>query len=208
MNQTSHISVALGPFEDIVMAGLTRIIEDDPSLELVGAFGGAGDAPGAVLAGSPASVLLINYTSPADASRVEALRRDHPEARIVVLAERGLAGECAKLLALGVAACLGKDTQRRDVITAIHLASRGMRLTPSVGAERRSGERSRPSDSLTPRESDVLDGLRQGRSNAEIASELQVSVETVRTHARRIYTKLGVSSRRDLSRAPGNNSAD
>lgn len=190
------------------MAGLTRIIEDDPSLELIGGLDSAGSASDAVLAGSPAPVLLVNYTSSADAERVEALRRDHPEARIVVLAERELANECAKLLALGVAACLGKDTQRRDVITAIHLASRGMRLAPSVGAERRSGERSRPSDSLTPRESDVLEGLRQGRSNAEIASQLEVSVETVRTHARRIYTKLGVSSRRDLSRAAGGSASD
>jgi hypothetical protein len=40
--------------------------------------------------------------------------------------------------------------------------------------------------------------LQQGRSNAEIALELCVGVETVRTHAHNIYRKLGVSSRREL----------
>ena len=40
--------------------------------------------------------------------------------------------------------------------------------------------------------------LRGGRSNAEIASDLHVSIETVRTHARRIYRKLGVRTRREL----------
>jgi DNA-binding CsgD family transcriptional regulator len=40
--------------------------------------------------------------------------------------------------------------------------------------------------------------LRSGRSNAEIAHTLHVSIETVRTHARRVYRKLGVGSRREL----------
>jgi DNA-binding NarL/FixJ family response regulator len=51
---------------------------------------------------------------------------------------------------------------------------------------------------LTPREADVLELLQSGRSNAEIAQALHVGVETVRTHARRIYRKLGVKTRRDL----------
>ena len=44
----------------------------------------------------------------------------------------------------------------------------------------------------------MLPLLQQGRSNAQIALALQVGVETVRTHARNIYRKLGVSSRREL----------
>jgi Bacterial regulatory proteins, luxR family len=48
----------------------------------------------------------------------------------------------------------------------------------------------------------VLPLLQLGRSNAQIAVALQVGVETVRTHARNIYGKLGVSSRRDLAVPP------
>ena len=44
----------------------------------------------------------------------------------------------------------------------------------------------------------MLELLQGGRSNAEIAASLHVGVETVRTHARNIYRKLGVSSRREL----------
>jgi DNA-binding NarL/FixJ family response regulator len=53
---------------------------------------------------------------------------------------------------------------------------------------------------LTSREADVLALLQEGRSNAEIALALQVGVETVRTHARNIYRKLGVRTRRELTR--------
>jgi DNA-binding CsgD family transcriptional regulator len=51
---------------------------------------------------------------------------------------------------------------------------------------------------MTPREGDVLQLLRQDHSNAQIALELHISIETVRSHARNIYRKLGVSSRRAL----------
>ena len=52
---------------------------------------------------------------------------------------------------------------------------------------------------LTPREADVLELLQQGQTNAQIAMALHVGVETVRTHARNIYRKLGVKTRRELA---------
>ena len=52
------------------------------------------------------------------------------------------------------------------------------------------------SDLLTPREADVLELLQQGATNGQIAHSLSIGLETVRTHARNIYRKLGISSRR------------
>jgi DNA-binding NarL/FixJ family response regulator len=106
-----------------------------------------------------------------------------------------------QLLAFGASACLGRDTQSRDVLHAIHLASRGLQVTPRPVSS--AGKRSICGGQLlTRRESEVLPLLAQSRSNAEIALELQIGVETVRTHARNIYRKLGVSSRRELGAAP------
>jgi DNA-binding CsgD family transcriptional regulator len=56
------------------------------------------------------------------------------------------------------------------------------------------------SEILTPREADVLELLQDGATNAQIAHELSIGIETVRTHARNIYRKLGISSRRELGR--------
>jgi Bacterial regulatory proteins, luxR family len=55
---------------------------------------------------------------------------------------------------------------------------------------------------LSRREAEVLPLLQRGDSNAQIALALHVGVETVRTHARNIYRKLGVASRRELAVAP------
>ena len=53
---------------------------------------------------------------------------------------------------------------------------------------------------LTAREGEVLELLQDGCTNSEIADALAIGVETVRTHARSIYRKLGVPSRRELAR--------
>ena len=100
----------------------------------------------------------------------------------------------AQLLAFGASACLAKTTQSRDVLNAIHLASRGLQLTPRGGH----GHRARARACSRPARPTCWRGLQQRRSNAQIAAELHVSVETVRTHARHIYRKLGVASRREL----------
>jgi DNA-binding CsgD family transcriptional regulator len=57
--------------------------------------------------------------------------------------------------------------------------------------------------SLTPREQEVLRRMRLDRTYPEIAQELCISVETVRTHAARVRRKLGVRSKWQLVRQPG-----
>ena len=192
MADANSITVALGGFDDLLARGLRGLIEDDPLLELV-----ADDVSNAQLtmvlrARRPRVVILdsARLRSPAD---VRNLTSRHPGTHLLLLAERPSSVECAQLLAFGASACLAKTTQSRDVLNAIHLASRGLQLTP------RSGHGISPgSGLLTAREAEVLAGLQQRRSNAQIAAELHVSMETVRTHARHIYRKLGVSSRREL----------
>lgn len=55
-----------------------------------------------------------------------------------------------------------------------------------------------PTESLTPRENEVLLCLSQGKNYGQIAAELVIELETVRTHARRVRRKLGVATSRDL----------
>jgi DNA-binding CsgD family transcriptional regulator len=71
-----------------------------------------------------------------------------------------------------------------------------MQVIPHTAPPREEGG----AELLTPREAEVLELLQEGMSNAEIALDLSIGIETVRTHARNIYAKLGVNSRRDLAR--------
>jgi DNA-binding NarL/FixJ family response regulator len=193
MASHSPVSVVLSNFEDIVSLGLRTLIDEDPNLELL-ASGVTPDKLATSLTTHQPRVAILNYGSLSSPTQLRDLNRDFPDTRLVVLANRPTPGECRQMLAFGATACLAKSTESRDVLHAIHLASRGLTVLPPATL---GGPQVGP-ELLTAREADVLELLQGGRSNAEIAQALQVSIETVRTHVRRIYRKLGVRTRREL----------
>ncbi len=188
------VTVAVSRFEDIVSRGLRALIEEDEHLDLVAAGIPHDDLP-RILATYEPQVAIINFGSLDSASELRDLHQKFPPTHLVVLANRPTPSECRQMLGFGATACLAKSTQARDVLHAIHLASRGLHVLPPASVEVHSPA---GPELLTPREADVLELLQSGRSNAEIAQALHVSVETVRTHARRVYRKLGVRTRREL----------
>jgi NarL family two-component system response regulator LiaR len=194
MSNRPSVRVAVAQFEDIVSHGLRALITEDDSLDLV-ADGVPHDDLKSALSTHVPDVAILNFGSLTSASELRELHHKFPEARLVVLANRPTPSECRQMLAFGATACLAKSTEARDVLHAIHLASRGLHVLPPAGME--PADLSGP-DLLTPREAEVMELLQNGRSNAEIAQALHVSIETVRTHARRIYRKLGVKTRREL----------
>jgi DNA-binding NarL/FixJ family response regulator len=193
-------TVVATAFEDLVSIGLRVLISEDPNLELVAA-GVAMEAMELTIERFRPDVVLLNFGTLGSPGRVLQLHRAHPETRIVVLANKPTAAECNAMLSFGATACLSKETEGRDIVNAIHLASRGMRLLPrSAATGEVLGAGIQGAELLTPREAEVLQLLRDGARNAEIAHELSIGIETVRTHARHIYRKLGIGSRRELTR--------
>jgi DNA-binding NarL/FixJ family response regulator len=199
MPPRTPITVVLARFDDLLARGLRELIENDPSLALVASDVEHRRIPVLLRAHRP-DVAILDVGALAKLAEVRELSGRHPATRLVLIASNPTMVECAQLLAFGASACLGRDTQSRDVLSAIHLASRGLQVIPrgASGLERASAA----GQLLTRREAEVLPLLQQGRSNAQIALALQVGVETVRTHARNIYRKLGVSSRRELAAPP------
>jgi two-component system, NarL family, response regulator LiaR len=197
----SPVKVVAAKFEDLVAVGLRQLIAEDPNLHLVESGVTLDGLEGAIEEQKP-SVVLLNFGALKTPAQVFQLHQSHPDTRIVVLANRPTAAECNQMLSFGAPACISKETEARDIINAIHLASRGMHVLPrSAAAGGNDGTFGvEGSDLLTPREADVLELLQEGATNAQIAHGLSVGVETVRTHARNIYRKLGISSRRELAR--------
>jgi len=198
----SPVGVVTSQFEDLVALGLAQLIAEDENLEILAEGVGLDSMEVAIVDHSPA-VVVLNFGSLSSPAQVFQLHQAHPKARLVVLANRPSAAECNQMLSFGATACLSKETEGRDVVNAIHLASRGMHVLPRSAAGGRGGADTfglDGSDLLTPREADVLELLQEGSTNAQIAQSLSIGLETVRTHARNIYRKLGISSRRDLAR--------
>ena len=197
MQPRRPISVLLGRFEDLTELGLRTLIEDDGALSLV-AHGIEPEAIDRVLADLRPSVALINLGTLASPSDVHRMSVAHAGTRLLVLGNRPSTSEANQLLAFGAAGYLSKATQSRDILNSIHLASRGMQIMPAVSPSANGDHHTVGPELLTPREADVLRHLQQNRSNAEIAHALHVGIETVRTHRRNIYRKLGIKTRREL----------
>ena len=193
------VTLLLGEFPDLIAYGLRALLAEDDRLQVM-----AADVPidslEAAIAETEPDLALIDFGALRSPIQVHQLNERQPETHLVVLVDRATAAECNQLLAFGATAVLARDTHRSDILTAIHLASRGMHVLPGAGGA--VSEEPYGPDLLTNREADVLELLQQGASNAEIAAKLHVGVETVRTHARNLYRKLGVTSRRDLAAAP------
>lgn len=194
------ITVVVSCFDDLLQGGLRELLGGDPSVEIVAA-GVEQRRLSVVLEGHRPDVAILDAGALGTLGEVRQLTRRHPRTKLVLLAHEPSTAECAQALAFGASACLDTATQSRDVLSAVHLASRGMRLTPDSPAGVLPGSGS-SALLLTARETEVLPLLRDGRSNAQIALALGVGVETIRTHTRNLYRKLGVSSRRELLAAP------
>ena len=200
MQPQSPITVVLARFEDLLARGMQELIEGDPSLAIVARDVDHGRIPVVLRAHRP-DVAILKVSALAKLSEIRELSSQYPSTRLVLLADDPSMAECAQLLAFGASACLGRATQARDVLNAIHLASRGLQMMPRAASVAGAAPSS-PRRLLTRREAEVLPLLQHGHSNAQIAVTLHVSVETVRTHARNIYRKLGVSSRREIAAPP------
>jgi DNA-binding NarL/FixJ family response regulator len=188
------ITLAVAQFEDIVSRGLQSLIDEDPNLRLV-ATDVVQEQLSSTLFDQRPDVAILNFGSLTSPGVLRDLHADFPNIRLLVLANNPSAAECRQVIGFGATACLAKSAEGRDVVHAIYLASRGLHVLPPAGMA--AYEPSGPAP-LTPREADVLELLQAGHSNAEIAGALHLGIETVRTHARHIYRKLGVSTRREL----------
>jgi DNA-binding NarL/FixJ family response regulator len=191
------ITVVLAQFDDLFARGLRELIERDPSIVILASGIEYRRIPVVLRAHHP-DVAILDFGALGKLAEVRELSVRYPATRLVLLGHDPSSVEGSQLLAFGASACLGLDTQSRDVINAIYLASRGLQVTPrlTLGSD---GGAVLAGGLLTRREAEVLPLLQQGHSNAQIALALHVGVETVRTHARNIYRKLGVASRRELT---------
>jgi len=193
-------TVVAGEFEDLVATGLTVLVGDDPQLELV-ATDVPMDALGAAIEEHSPDVVLVNFGELGGPADVLELHQRFPSSRIVVLASRPTAAECTQMLSFGATGCLSKEMGAGAIAQALRLASRGTHVLPRSAAAGGGVDRlGIEGAELTARERDVLELLQDRRTNPEIAEELSIGIETVRTHARNVYRKLGVPSRRELAR--------
>lgn len=206
----SAIRVLVVDDQSLVRVGLTTLLASEPGIEVVGeaADGRAGLA--AIRALRP-DVVLCDIRMPirdglallADVGADRGLDR----VRLIMLTTFELDDYVFEALRLGASGFLLKDADPADLVAAIRIvAEGGSQLAPSVtrrviehfaAADKRRTPHPQLGD-LTDREREVVGLVGRGLSNREIAGELTLSPETVRTHVSRSMLKLAARDRAQL----------
>jgi DNA-binding NarL/FixJ family response regulator len=203
------IKVLLADDQAMVREGFAAVLAAQPDMLVVG---GAADGEEAVVAARRyhPDVVLMDIRMPrldglAATRQVLAVPPDAHRPRVLMLTTFDLDEYVFDALRAGASGFLLKDAPAAELVAAVRVVAAGEALlAPSV--TRRLIEdyatRARPAlvrpaalDSLTPRELEVLRLVAKGLSNAEIAGQLVVAEQTVKTHLGRIFTKLDLRDR-------------
>ena len=190
----------------ILRAGLRRVLEAEPDIEVVGEAESVERAVFESIAGRP-DVVLMDVMMPGK-SGIEgtpAVLQAVPAAKVLVLSMQDDPRYVREAFEAGAAGYVLKEAADNEVIGAVRAVAAGERYVhPALGArliaaeaeERRRAEQ----DPLSDREREVLRLLALGHTNQEIAKALFISVRTAETHRAHIMQKLRLTSRAELVR--------
>lgn len=217
------IRVLLVDDDPLVRSGLRLMLGGAPDMEVVAEAADGADVAALVAEHSPDVVLMdIRMPGMDGLAATEALRarpspdppgnpgqEAPPRPEVLVLTTFNTDEHVLKALRSGAAGFLLKDTQPREIVAAVRKVVAGEPvLSPAVTqqliaqvSEGRGGRETRAARAraqlalLGDREREVAVAVGQGRTNAEIAAELYMSVPTAKTHVSRILAKLRLSNR-------------
>jgi DNA-binding NarL/FixJ family response regulator len=192
--------------DELMRAGLRAILSSDDAIEVVEEAGDGHQALRRAKRSRPEVVLMDVRMPELDGiAATEEVLAALPEAKVVILTTFEEDEYIHGALRAGASGFLLKRTSPEELTAAVHRVAAGEALlSPSVTRRVIDQMVSRPLPraeddprlaELTPREREVLELIARGLSNREIAAELVVEETTVKTHVKRVLTKLGVRDR-------------
>lgn len=180
--------------------GLTRGLVNSGRVDVVGEAENGREALELITELRP-DVAVVDYQMPdlTGLQVLSAIVRDGLPTRVLMLSAVVESSVVYSSVEAGAAGYLSKDARRQEIVDAVLAVSRGRTVVPPelaaglVSQIRMRAEPNRPI--LSPRELEVLRGFARGLSVPELGKELFLGTSTVKTHAQRLYQKLGVSDR-------------
>ena len=205
---TSPIRVLIADDDALVRSALSMMLSGTDDIRVVAEVADGSEVAAAVDAYKPDLVLMdIRMPRMDGLAATELLRARDDAPAVIVLTTFDADDQVLRALRAGAGGFLLKDTPPVKILEAVRLVAAGeAMLAPTVtrqllehladgGADARRASAADLLDRLTDREREVAIAVAQGKSNAEIAGELYMSVATVKAHVSRVLTKLELNNR-------------
>ena len=193
-SDTKTIRVLAADDHALLLQGIASLVNAEPDMALVAQAGTGREAIEQFRLHRP-DITLMDLQMP-DMGGLEAItgiRDEFPDARIVVLTTYSGDVQALRALRAGARGYLLKGHVHIDLLETIRAVNAGEKRVPPEVATELAGYAG--TEKLTPREIEVLRRIADGNANKEIATQLAIAVETVKSHITRILSKLEANDR-------------
>ena len=190
----NKIKVLVADDHAIVRIGLKSVLDYETDIEVVGEVKNGIEAVQEAERTQP-DVVIMDLVMPRK-DGVSATREIHdrlPDTKILILTTFGTSDGIAHALEEGASGAMMKTADDEKIVSAIRRIARGETyISPDI---RRQLEENPPVPKLSPRQTEVLTMIANGKSNKEIAAQLGIRIDSVEDIANALYAKLSVSNR-------------
>jgi two-component system NarL family response regulator len=178
--------------------GLAALIENEPDMQVIGETGDGREALEIFRREQPDVVLMdLRLHGLSGVEAIMAIRKESPRARVIVVTTYDWDEDIYRAIQSGAKSYLLKDMSKEEIVGTIRAVHGGEQKLPPNVASLLQKRLQRPE--LTERELEVLQLLTKGRSNREIGSALFISEDTVKSHLKTLFAKLGVQDRTEAA---------
>jgi DNA-binding NarL/FixJ family response regulator len=203
-NPSEMISILIADDHKLIRETWTYILSRDARFQVVGACSNSEEAVKMTAEKHPNVVLMdINMAPFSGIEATRQIREVSPETRIIGVTMHSQPAYAKKMLQFGASGYVTKNSSKEEMVTAILEVSKGNKFVCEEIKELLSDSAEDPDsmsaiNTLTEREMDVINLIRQGSSSKDISAKLEISIKTVEVHRHNILKKLKLKNAASL----------
>ncbi len=195
---TEKIRVLIADDHSVVRMGLASLLGTAKNVEVVGDAVDGADAVRKAAKSSP-DVVIMDLVMPRKdgVAATEEILAANPTVKVLILTTFGTSDDIARALRVGASGAIMKSASNRELLAAVQSVAEGRRVVSDEVEGILANDP--PIPDLSQRQHEILESIARGLTNKDIAAQLDISLESVKSHIKIILEKLGAASRTEAA---------